>query len=52
MENKSECLSDSTYFEIDLSVLLQDIENLQNHAELFLIERRAASRRSTLIGGS
>jgi hypothetical protein len=25
---------------------------LQNHAELFLIERRAASRRSTLIGGS
>jgi hypothetical protein len=28
---------DSIYFEIDLSFLSQDIENLQKHAELFLI---------------
>jgi hypothetical protein len=35
-------LADSAYFEIDLSFLSQDIENLQKHAELFLTERRAA----------
>jgi hypothetical protein len=45
MYNKNKCLSDSTYPEIDLSLLWQDVENLQKHAELFLIERRAAYRR-------
>jgi hypothetical protein len=45
MQNKKECLSHSTYFEIDLSFLSQDIENLKKHAELFLMERSAAYRR-------
>jgi hypothetical protein len=44
MQKENECLSDSIYFEIDLSLLSQDIENLQKHAELFLIERSAAYR--------
>jgi hypothetical protein len=48
---KNEYLSDSTYFEIDLSCLWQDIENLQKHAELSLIERRAAYRRFPPMGG-
>jgi hypothetical protein len=50
MENKNECLSDSTHFEIDLSFLSQDIENLQKHAELFTIERLAAYRREAPTG--
>jgi hypothetical protein len=50
MHNKNECLSDSTYFEIDLSFLLQDIENLHKHAELLLRERHAAYRRFAPIG--
>jgi hypothetical protein len=29
---------------------LQDIENLQKHAELFLLDMRAAHRRFALIG--
>jgi hypothetical protein len=36
MYNKNECLSDSTYFEIDLSFLSQDIEDLQNTPSSFL----------------
>jgi hypothetical protein len=44
MENKNGCLSDSTYFEIDLSFLFPDIENLEKYAELFFLERRAAKR--------
>jgi hypothetical protein len=44
MLNENEYLSDSTYFEIDLSFLSQNIENLQKHAELFRRERRAATR--------
>jgi hypothetical protein len=41
MESENENLSDSTYFEIHLSFLSQDIENVQKHAKLFLRERRA-----------
>jgi hypothetical protein len=50
MYNKNKRLSDSTYPEIDLSFLWQDIENLQKHAELFLLERCAAYRRLAPIG--
>jgi hypothetical protein len=50
MENRNECLSDSTYFEIDLSFLSQDIENLQKHTNLFLIESRDAYQRFAPIG--
>jgi hypothetical protein len=49
MQNKNESLSDSTYFENDRSFLLQDIEKSQKHAELFLIERRAAYQLITEI---
>jgi hypothetical protein len=31
-------------FEVNLSFLSQDIENVHKHAELLLIERRAAHR--------
>jgi hypothetical protein len=50
MENTNERLSDSTYFEIDLSFLSQGIENLQRHAELSLVKRRAAYRSEAPIG--
>jgi hypothetical protein len=43
-------LSDSTYFEIDVSFLSQDIEDLQKYIELFLIEKRAAYRCFAPIG--
>jgi hypothetical protein len=47
---QNECLFDSTYFEIGLSFLSQDIENLQKYSWLFLIERRATDRRFASIG--
>jgi hypothetical protein len=43
-------LYDPTCFKIDLTFLSQDIENLQKHAELFLIERRGAYRHFIPIG--
>jgi hypothetical protein len=50
MWSTNECLSDSTYFKIDIFFLSQDIENLRKFAELFFIERRAVYRREAPIG--
>jgi hypothetical protein len=47
---KNERSLDSARFDTGLSFLSQDIENLQKHAELFLIERHAAYRREGSIG--
>jgi hypothetical protein len=50
VQNKNECLSDSTYFEIDLSFLSQDIEKCAQARRAILFERRAAHRRFAPIG--
>jgi hypothetical protein len=49
MQNKNEYLSDSSYFEVDLSLLSQNIENLQKHVEVLLVEGRAAYRREAAL---
>jgi hypothetical protein len=46
MQNKNECLSHSTYFEIDLCFLSQDIENLKIMPSCFFWRGAPLSARS------